>query len=225
MRALIIESSPTVAKLLKNKFSDRDIILDIVESVDEAEYQTSEFEFEVLVFEALKTGSAGIEFLKQIRKRPNGIPILVTGSNATLDDKRRVFDLGADDFLAKPYEIEELYLRIRALGRRKHGFFGSILEINGLTVNLNAKTCMVKGTPVEFTSAEYTLLEFLLLRRNHLVSRERINRELYRDEKEQHSNVVDVLMSKIRKKLKDQDVDSLIDTVRGEGYTIRQRTP
>jgi DNA-binding response OmpR family regulator len=223
MRALIIESNPSLGEALKRDFTDRDTILDRASDFEEALFMITEFGYAVVVFDPWEVKKTGLEFLSKLRRLPGGMGVLAISSHQTLPEKKILFDLGVDDFLAKPFHTEELYLRMRALARRKHGFFGQLLQVDELTLNLNAKTCLAKNKSIPLTAKEYAVLEFLMLSKNHIVSLEKLTRELYQNETEQTSNVVNVLLSKIRKKLKEAKLELTIETIRGEGFIIRSR--
>jgi DNA-binding response OmpR family regulator len=129
--------------------------------------------------------------------------------------------LGTDDYLVKPFAFEELLSRVRALTRRKYQFYGKVIEVGPLNLDTYARTVTSHGAPINLTAKEYAVLELFLLRKSHILSRNKIAEHIYTEESEQESNVIDVFINKLRRKLESAGAKDLIETVRGEGYVVR----
>jgi DNA-binding response OmpR family regulator len=163
----------------------------------------------------------GIDLLKEIRKKNMRTPVLILSAKDTLEDKTQGYMSGTDDYMTKPFSFEELLLRVRALIRRKYQIYTPVIELGGLKLDPTARIASVDGAPLNLTAKEFSILELFLMRRSHILSRKTILEHLYSANEDQESNVIDVFINKLRRKLEAANVGSLIETVRGEGYVIR----
>jgi DNA-binding response OmpR family regulator len=163
----------------------------------------------------------GIDLLKEIRKKNMRTPVLILSAKDTLEDKTQGYMSGTDDYMTKPFSFEELLLRVRALIRRKYQIYTPIIELGALKLDPTARTASVDGAPLSLTAKEFAILELFLMRRSHILSRKTILEHLYSASDDQESNVIDVFINKLRRKLEAANIGSLIETIRGEGYVIR----
>ena len=219
MRILLI--GDRLERALHNSLTVHEMILETAASFEDALYLVKEFDFDSVVFDLFESKNSGVQFLNTLKELPSPPPVMIVSEKKSLAEKKIAFDLGVDEYVVKPFDSEELYLRLRVLKRRKQGVMSTALKVSSLVLDLNARIARVSGNTLVLTSKEYMLLELLLLKQNHILSREKINRKLYSDDQEDESNVIAVLMSKIRKKLEIAGLPDLIETVRGEGYIIR----
>lgn len=162
----------------------------------------------------------GLTILRQLREGGSQVNVLILTAKDTLDDRVRGLDLGADDYLVKPFAFQELLARVRALIRRRYDSRSPVIRIADLEVDTAARTARRNGQAVELTAREYALLEYLALRANAVVSRTEIWQHLYDFACESSSNVVDVYIAYLRRKLEQQDLPRLIHTRRGMGYML-----
>jgi two-component system OmpR family response regulator len=160
-------------------------------------------------------GLDGLEILRRLRKKKT-VPVLLLTARDGFADRVRGLDLGADDYLVKPFDLGELMARVRALIRRSAGAPSPVLTLGAVSVNTAARTVTVDGKEIELTAREYALLEYLLRRRGAVVSRTELYDHLFAEEDESYSNLLDVHVCNLRKKLgKD-----FIETRRGHGYVV-----
>jgi DNA-binding response OmpR family regulator len=221
MRILIVEDQPLIGKALKKGLSEEGFAVDWVTSLEDGLHLSREFEYDTLILDLMLPDGSGLKLLHDLRKRNQRTPVLILTAKDTLQDKTHGFASGADDYLAKPFAFEELLSRVRALVRRKYQFYGDMLRAGSLELDSTARTVTNAGVPLDLTAKEFALLEFFLLRRSHVLSRHKILEHLYSDDAEQGSNVIDVFINKLRRKLETAGSGLLIETIRGEGYVIR----
>ncbi len=221
MRILIVEDQALIGKALKKGLSEEAYAVDWVTTLEDGAHLANEFEYDTLILDLMLPDGLGYSLLSELRKKGQRTPVLILTAKDAIEDKIKGFNLGADDYLAKPFIFEELLSRVRALTRRKYQFYGELLEAGPLKLNPIARTLSASGTPVFLTAKEFAVLELFLLRRSHVLSREKIAEHIYPEDSEQGSNVIDVFINKLRRKLESVGADELIETIRGEGYVIR----
>jgi DNA-binding response OmpR family regulator len=164
---------------------------------------------------------SGLDLLKALRQRECRTPVLILSAKDTLQDKISGFGLGTDDYLTKPFMFEELLYRVKSLVRKKYQVYNHILEVGLLKLDINARTAFCNGAQLLLTSMEFSVLELFFLRRGQILSREKISEHIYSTESEQGSNVIDVFINKLRRKIEIAGIKAPLETVRGEGYVIR----
>ncbi len=221
MRLLIVEDQPLIGKALKKGLIEEAYAVDWVTTLADGAHFANEFEYDTLILDLMLPDGSGLDLLADLRKRGQRTPVLILTAKDTVEDKVQGFSLGTDDYLAKPFAFEELLSRVRALTRRKYQFYGDVLEAGPLKLDPTARTVTSNGHPLGLTAKEFAVLEFFLFRKSHILSREKIAEHIYSEETEQGSNVIDVFINKLRRKLESAGTEGLIETVRGEGYVIR----
>ncbi|MCI5725086.1 response regulator transcription factor, partial [Fusobacterium sp.] len=162
------------------------------------------------------------EVIKKLRTKQNETPVLMLTAKDNIEDKVKGLDLGADDYLVKPFDFNELLARIRAIIRRKYGNSSNQLSIDDLVLNISKKTVTRDGISIELTGKEYEILEYLMQNKGHILSREQIREHVWDFDYDGESNVIDVLIKNIRRKIDKLDSKSLITTKRGLGYVIKE---
>lgn len=221
MRILIVEDQQLIGKALKKGLTEEAYAVDWVMTLADGVHLANEFEYDTLILDLMLPDGSGLELLAKLRKTGQRTPVLILTAKDTIEDKVQGFNLGTDDYLAKPFAFEELLSRVRALTRRKYQFYGNVLEAGPLKLDAIARTVTCLGTPLLLTAKEFAVLELFLLRKSHILSRDKIAEHIYSEEAEQGSNVIDVFINKLRRKLESAGADDLIETVRGEGYVVR----
>ena len=221
MRILVVEDQPLIGKALKKGLVEEAYAVDWVTTLADGAHLANEFEYDTLILDLMLPDGSGLELLADIRKRGQRTPVLILTAKDTVQDKIEGFRLGTDDYLAKPFAFEELLSRVRALTRRKYQFYGDVLEAGPLRLDQTARAVTSNGQPVALTATEFAVLELFLFRKSHVLSREKIAEHIYAEDTEQGSNVIDVFINKLRRKLEAAGSEGLIETVRGEGYVIR----
>jgi two-component system cell cycle response regulator CtrA len=178
---------------------------------------------DLLVLDLMLPGSDGLSLLRRLRDDGDDLPVLLLSARADGVDRIIGLEQGADDYLAKPFDQQELVARLQAIIRRSKGFSHSRLEVGGITMDLSARDVSVDGTPVPLTSKEYAILELLVLRRGAVLNKENFLDHLYGGIDEPDSKIIDVFICKLRKKLTHAGADNFIGTVWGRGYIVRDQ--
>lgn len=221
MRVLIVEDQDLIGKALKKGLTEEAFAVDWVTTLLEGEHLANEFEYDTLILDLMLPDGSGLDMLSRLRKKGLHIPVLILTAKDSIEDKVHGFNLGTDDYLAKPFLFEEVLSRVRALTRRKYQFYGEVLEAGELKLDPIARTAVVGENSLSLTAKEFAVLELFLFRKAKILSRDKIAEHIYTEDAEQGSNVIDVFINKLRRKLEAAGVEKLIETVRGEGYVIR----
>lgn len=221
MRILVVEDQQLIGKSLKKGLMEEAYAVDWVTTLAEGLHLAAEFEYDTLILDLMLPDGSGLDLLAYTRKKGQHTPVLILTAKDTIQDKVQGFSLGTDDYLAKPFAFEELLSRVRALIRRKYQFYGDVLEAGQIKLDPIARNVTCLGTPIILTAKEFAVLELFLFRKAHILSRDKIAEHIYSDETEQGSNVIDVFINKLRRKLESAGAGNLIETIRGEGYVIR----
>lgn len=197
-------------------------IVDCAFDGEEAKEYIRVYDYDLIISDIMMPEIDGYELLKFIRDRENDVPVLFLTAKDAIEDKVKGLDLGADDYLVKPFEVDELFARIRVLLRRKYGKRDNYISIGSVKVDIGKKVVYKGDMIVNLTAKEYSILEYLLINKGVLISKERLIENIWGIDYEGNSNVIEVLIKNIRKKL-DDDGDSIITTKRGMGYVINER--
>lgn len=224
MKILLVEDekdlNKTLTKLLKKNNFSVDSVFNGEEAIDYVETSV----YDVIILDVMMPIMDGYEFLKELRNRNNHVAVLMLTAKDALSDKVKGLDLGADDYLVKPFEFEELLARIRALLRRNfRSTSKNVFNIYDIEIDYSKKTVLKNNVLVELTAKEYEVLECLSRNKNHFLSREQIREHVWDFDYEGESNIIDVLIKNIRKKLDGGNEKSIIQTKRGIGYAIIER--
>lgn len=188
---------------------------------EEGDYKARTADYDVIILDLMLPKEDGLSLLQRWRKEGIKTHVLILTARGAIDDKVRGLDLGADDYLTKPFELEELLARLRALIRRNHQIKDPVLRIHDLEINTTARTVKRSGKAIPLTPREYALLEFLAYHHGKVVSRSMIWEHLYDEHDENTSNVVDVYIRYLRNKIDKDHEPPLIMTRWGEGYLLR----
>jgi len=224
MRVLIIEDEMKLAVAIADGLNGDEYNTVIVNSGEAGMKCILESTFDVILLDLMLPGLSGLEILRTVRRNGLRTPILVLTSRGTLDDRVRGLEMGADDYLVKPFAFPELLARIHALCRRANPETPSILQLADLRMEVSAHSAVRGNTQLELTAREFELLEYLLANRGTVVSREMIGRNLWQSpvRYETLDNVIDVHIARIRRKLDDPFPVKLLHTVRGVGFILRK---
>jgi DNA-binding response OmpR family regulator len=178
---------------------------------------------DVVVLDLMLPGRDGLQVLADLRAQGNAVPVLILTSRDAVEDRVRGLDAGADDYLVKPFAFAELVARLRALLRRNLADRDVLLRADTLELDLLARRVVRAGVEVELSNREFALLEFLLRHKNTTVTREMVGREVWKEPDGVLTNVIDVYINALRKKVEQPGQRQLIHTVRGVGYALRER--
>jgi two-component system, OmpR family, response regulator len=219
VRLLIVEDDDIVADAIARGLTAAQYSVHRVASAEAALKSIGEEEFALAVIDVGLPGADGLSLVRRLRAAGKTIPTLVLTARCTLADKVKALDIGADDFLSKPFEAAELAARCRALVRRANGALGGIIRLNRMTVDLPGKQLRIDDAEVELTAREWLLLECLVRRIGLIVSKERLQQALASPDQDLTPNAVEVHISRLRNKLGNAAV---IRSLRGLGYRVEE---
>ncbi len=216
MRVLLIEDNPELAEAIAEYFRHQGHPLDWVNSAEKAESVLQYQSFDMLVLDINLPGKNGDQLLKAMRRRGDPTPVLVLTARSAVDDRVSVLDLGADDYLVKPFDSRELMARCRALLRRERGLASNEIRCGNLVFQPDANRVLIDGHEVEFRQREIQLLECFLRDLDHIVTKEKIYQRVYTFDEAPTPNAVEQNVARLRKKLAGSSL--VIKTIRGLGY-------
>lgn len=222
MRLLLVEDSDRLRNTLVRALGRLGHAVDEAADGEEAAIAARVNEYDVVVLDLMLPGRGGLELLEEWRRRGDSVPVLVLTALNAVDDRVRGLDLGADDYLTKPFAIEELVARLEALVRRRRGAADSRTRIGDLEINFAARTVRRSGEEIVLTAREFSLLECLARRPGQVMSREQIETHLYGEADSPVSNAVDAAIYSLRRKLSPGETPPLIHTRRGLGYVMQE---
>ena len=221
MRLLVVEDEKKLNDLITKKLEKEYYGVDSCFDGEEAVRYVEGTEYDAIILDIMLPKLDGFEVIKRIRAKKNKVPILLLTARDNIDDKVKGLDYGADDYLVKPFIFEELMARIRVLLRRNSGNADNIITIANLKVDLDAKTVFRDDLLIKLSGREYSILEYLIRNKGKILSRERIEDHIWNYDYEGGTNVIDVYIRYLRKKIDDSYTPKLIHTVRGLGYVLR----
>ena len=213
-----VDLNNVVTRYLKKNGYSLDSVLDGEEALDYLEYG----EYDLVILDIMMPKVDGFEVIKKLRNKGNHTSVLMLTARDSAEDKVKGLDLGADDYIVKPFDFNELLARIRAVVRRKYGNSSNKLVIGDLILDTSEKSVTRAGKQIELTGKEYEVLEYLMQSKNRILSREQIKEHVWDFDYEGDSNIIDVLIKNIRKKIDVEDGKQIIYTKRGLGYIIKE---
>lgn len=220
MRLLLIEDYKPMQKSLVKGLREANFAVDFTGDGKEGLWYAKSNDYDVIILDIMLPGLDGLSILRELRSLGDVTHILILTAKDTIEDKVRGLELGADDYLIKPFEFKELLARLRALIRRDYKKKSPQLTIEDLTINLNTQQAYRDGRSLSLTAREYALLEYLAMRTGEVVTRTDIWEHIYEFNSAASSNVVDVYIGYLRKKVEEQGKPALIHTIRGRGYLL-----
>jgi two-component system response regulator QseB len=222
MRILFVEDERKITDALKELCRIQNIDCDVANDGDEGLLFALNPIYDVIVLDIMLPGKDGLEILKEVRDHDITTPILLLTAKGTVDDKVKGLDLGADDYLVKPFSAKELFARIRALSRRPDNEIkGECIDFEDVSFNTKKNTLITKSNEYKLSVKESKILEMLIKRPNQVFTREQILDRVWGFDKEVNENNIEIYVHNLRKKLSDTNVK--IDTIRGVGYTMGKR--
>jgi two-component system, OmpR family, response regulator PhoP len=226
MRVLIVEDEAPLRETLAARMQREGFAVDTASDGEEAIYMGKEVPFDIVIVDLGLPKMSGIEVVKKLRELQKRYPILILTARSSWQDKVEGLKSGADDYLVKPFHIEELLARVNALVRRSAGWSKPILECGPVAMDTTAQTVSINGQVIDLTSYEYKVLEYLMLHAGELVSKGDLTEHIYEQDFDRDSNVIEVFIGRLRKKLDPDGTLKPIETVRGRGYRFAiPRTP
>lgn len=220
MKVLLVEDDPGLASIVKTGFAEHGVQVVTVPSYAEGKMKAALGSFDVLVLDVMLPGGSGFDLCRELRAKDVGTPILMLTARDTVDDRVAGLEVGADDYLTKPFAFRELLARVRALGRRRGAPLPETMRVADLEVDLDGQRVRRSGRPIELTAKEFALLEFFVLHRGQVVDRAAITAHVWDENHDPFTNVLEVLVRRLRRKIDDDYPVKLIQTVRGSGYRL-----
>ena len=227
MRVLVVEDERKLAEVLSSALQAEHYDVVVAPTGEEAFFRANAEVFDLVILDLMLPGRGGLEILQTLRQRRIDTPVLILTARDGVDDRVLGLDLGADDYLVKPFALPELLARIRALLRRGRPSDVLRLKAADLEVDLVARRVVRADRPIDLTGREFELLEYLLRHQGHLVSREMLARDVWKEPRRATplDNVIDVQMTRLRRKVDPDGAPRLIHTVRGVGFVLREGEP
>jgi two-component system OmpR family response regulator len=222
MRVLVTEDEPVMARLVSQALTEEGHVVEVVSTGERAIDSVRTAHYDLVLLDVMLPGLDGFATCRRLRDRGAGMPVLMLTARDEVDDRVRGLDAGADDYLCKPFSLPELLARVRALLRRGPAAFGERVALGDLVLDAGTLTVWRAGVAIELTPRECAIVELLMREHGRVVSRERIFALAWPDGEDPRSNVLDVLIRRIREKLDRPFGVDAIQTVRGVGYRIRE---
>jgi two-component system copper resistance phosphate regulon response regulator CusR len=220
MRILLVEDEPAAAAMLAKGLREQAYAVDVAGDGRTAAEQAFASDYDLVILDVLLPGQNGLDVCREIRNGGGTTPILMLTALDAVGDRVTGLDAGADDYVAKPYHPPELFARIRALLRRGPALEQSVITVADLTIDTRTRTVARAGRPIRLTSREYALVEYLARRADRVATRAEIAEHVWDDSFDAASNLIDVYVQRLRRKIDDNRPLKLIRTRRGVGYAI-----
>ncbi len=221
MRVLIVEDEPNLLDTLATRLRSEGYAVDAAGNGRDGLFAGSEYPIDLAIVDLGLPDIPGTELIKRWRAADRSFPILILTARSSWEDKVAGLELGADDYLVKPFHTEELLARVRALLRRAAGWSDPRLRCGPFTLDTSAKTLFAEDVEIEITAFEYKVLEYLMLHAGKVVSKGELSEHLYEEDADRDSNVLEVIIGRLRRKLDPSRTLNPVETARGQGYRFR----
>ena len=223
MNVLVVEDDPRVSRLVRRALAEAGHRVDVVDDGDKALTQTQNGRYHLIVLDVMLPHLDGLAVCRTLREQEERTPILMLTARDAIPDRVRGLDAGADDYLTKPFALEELVARVRALGRRAaDGAEATSLRVGDLTLDLATRTAERDGRKIELTAKEFRLLEYLMRNAGRVLTKDQITDHVWGYDSAATSNVAEIYVHYLRDKVDRRQSRPLIRTVRGVGYTLKE---
>ena len=222
MNVLVVEDEKQVAGLIQKGLEEQGFHVEISHDGAEAHGLASTREYDVIVLDIMLPGRDGLSILRSLRKQRNPVPVILLTARSELDERIEGLDMGADDYLTKPFYVEELISRIHAVTRRAGENQLSVLQAGDLSVNLISREVMRGSRAIRLTAREFGVLEYLMRAPGRVFTRTQLIEHVWGYDFDPNTNLVDVYIQRVRKKIGVEGEEDLIETVRGVGYRFRK---
>lgn len=221
MRVLVIEDETRLREQLVARLRMEGYAVDAAANGEEGHYLGDEYPIDVAVVDLGLPDRSGIQVIKDWRRNERKFPVLILTARGRWENKVEGLEVGADDYLVKPFHMEELLARLRALIRRSAGWAEAVLRAGPVTLDTTAQRVSINDQDLELTAYEYRVLEYLMLHAGEVISKTELTEHLYEQDFDRDSNVLEVLVGRLRRKLDPDRVINPIETLRGRGYRFR----
>ncbi len=221
MRILVVEDERKIADFVKKGLKEAGYAVDVAADGEQGHFLAGTNDYDVIVLDVMLPKMDGMEFCRNIRKEKNPAPVIMLTAKDDVQDKVTGLDAGADDYLTKPFAFEELLARIRAVLRKKSGGVPTQLAVEDLALDLLSHKVFRAGKDIELTTKEYALLEYLMRNSGQVITRTMISEHVWDISFSTDTNVIDVYINYLRRKIDDGHKKKLIHTIRGRGYSLK----
>ena len=218
MRLLVIEDDATLRESLAAKLADGGFAVEQAADGKEGLYFALEYPIDLAIVDLGLPEMSGLEIIRKVREDGKTYPILILTARDRWEDKVDGLDAGADDYVVKPFHVEEVTARVNALLRRSGGWASSVLTAGPINLDMSRQEVKVDEAAIELTSYEYKIIEYLMVRAGQVISKTELTERLYDQDFERDSNVIEVFIGRLRKKLDPDNTIKPIETLRGRGY-------
>lgn len=223
LRILLVDDEASAAQMLAKGLREQSYAVDVALDGESALYQTSINDYDLVILDVMLPGQDGIGVCRELRSSHSTVAILMLTARDAVTDRVAGLDAGADDYLSKPFDFHELLARVRALLRRGPELQPEIIQVVDLLINTRARSASRSGRSIELTSKEYALLDYLARHANQVVGRAQIAEHVWDENFDPFSNLIEVYVQRLRRKIDDGHSCKLLRTVRGEGYILSAR--
>jgi len=220
VRILIVEDELLLSQQVQAFFSEKGFVVDLAHNGSDGLYLAKEYPIDVAIIDIGLPDFSGIELITRLRKDEINIPVLLLTARSRWQDKVEGLEAGADDYLAKPFHYEELLARVNALLRRSQGKAHPVLSFANIKLDSLSQDVTVADVKIELTAYEYKVLEYLLFRKGEVVSKSVLTEHIYEEDFDRDSNVIEVFVGRLRKKIDPEGITKPIETLRGRGYRV-----
>ncbi len=224
MRILIVEDELVLSQQIKEFFSTKGFVVDVALTGSDGYYLAKEYPIDAAIVDIGLPDFSGIELINRLRKEDINLPVLLLTARSRWQEKVEGLEAGADDYLAKPFHYEELLARVNALLRRSKGKAHPVLTYANIKLDSLSQDVKVDDKRVELTAYEYKVLEYLLFRKGEVVTKSVLTEHIYEEDFDRDSNVIEVFIGRLRKKIDPEGLVKPIETLRGRGYRIPLET-
>jgi DNA-binding response OmpR family regulator len=221
MQVLLVEDDPRISRVVQRALAEVGHEVDVAHDGEEGLERAEDKPYDLLVLDVMLPRMDGVSIARELRRQRQRTPILMLTARDAIADRVRGLDAGADDYLTKPFALEEFLARVRALGRRARDGDGDVLEVGDLTLNTDRHEVIRAGKSIELTAKEFDLLAYLMRNAGRVLSKSQITEHVWGYDSEATSNVVEIYIHYLRDKIDKGFARPLIRTVRGVGYTIK----
>ncbi len=222
MRILLVEDNKPLIRIIEKRLSEEGYSVDSCVDGDEGAGFANSYDYDLAILDIMLPKVSGLEILKTIKTRNSSTPVLLLTAKDSVSDKVAGLDAGADDYLVKPFAFDELLARIRALLRRQTDIESSVLSIADLTLDLLTRKVLRAAKEITLTAKEFSLLEYMLRNKQRILTRSQIADHVWNYSFDSGTNIVDVYIRYLRRKIDDGEQNKLIQTIRGVGYALRE---
>ena len=225
MRILLVEDQKDAAEILRQGLREQGYAVDVADDGEEADFKASVNGYDLIILDLMLPRKNGFAVCRDLRAAGNDTPILILSARDAVEERIRGLDLGADDYMVKPFEYQELLARVRGLLRRRSVRKREVLAVGDLSIEVGTRKVQRAGRSIELTAKEFSLLEYLARHAGEKVTRVQISRDVWDESYDAFSNLIEIYLGRLRRKIDAGHAVHLLHTLRGEGYTLAVSPP